>query len=115
VLGRRFLDSGFLVRTSMTPVQNRNARITTAQTIERHVRWAKIRRSLFPVASLLEPFEAPITVASLAAAVVPGKSTLAALGFVCIFQTLAALATMRVIRGHAMGVALARSGLDRKR
>ena len=46
-LGRRFLDAGFAARTTLDPVENRNVGCSFART-ERHTRWSKMRRSLFP-------------------------------------------------------------------
>jgi ceramide glucosyltransferase len=99
-LGRRFLDAGFVARTSMEPVENRNVDCTVARTLERHTRWAKMRRALSPLAFALEPIMTPVLMASAGAALAPGKVTAAMLGATCVAQTTAALVSVRVLRGQ---------------
>jgi ceramide glucosyltransferase len=102
VLGRRFLDAGFKVRTSLDVVHNRNVRCTVARTIERHTRWAKMRRSLFQTGFALEPVLTPIVVASLGVLVAPSKTTAVALMSVCVLQTACALLAVRLVRGDRL-------------
>jgi ceramide glucosyltransferase len=102
VLGRRFLQAGFLARTSFELVENRNVACSVARTIERHTRWAKMRRSLLAPAFLAEPILTPILVASAGVLVVPGKITAAVLVAVCIAQTTCALVAVRLLRGRAL-------------
>ena len=64
VLGRRFLEAGLKARTSFEVVENRNVACTVARTLERHTRWAKLRRSLNPAGFLAEPVLTPVVVAS---------------------------------------------------
>ena len=59
-LGRRFLDAGFVARTSLDAVENRNVGCTMARTLERHTRWSKMRRALSPLGFALEPMMTPI-------------------------------------------------------
>jgi ceramide glucosyltransferase len=99
-LGRRFLDAGFLVRTSLETVENRNVACTLMRTVERHTRWSKLRRALFPAGFALEPILTPIVVATLAAVVAPGKLTSAMLAATCLAQTACALTAVRVLRGR---------------
>jgi len=102
VLGRRFLDAGFVARTSMDAVENRNVACSVARTIERHTRWAKMRRSLFPAGFAVEPILTPIVVASIGVAVAPSRPTVAALAVVCVGQTVGALLAVRLARGRAL-------------
>jgi ceramide glucosyltransferase len=102
VLGRRFADAGFVARTSMDEVENRNVACSVARTIERHTRWAKLRRSLSPAGFAVEPMLTPIVVASLGAGIAPSKLTMAALAIVCIAQTVGALVAVRLARGRAL-------------
>jgi ceramide glucosyltransferase len=102
LLGRRFMDAGFVVRTSMDAVENRNVACSVARTIERHTRWAKLRRSLFPIGFALEPMLTPIVVASLGVAVAPSKPTVAALAIVFVAQTAGAFFAVRVARGRPL-------------
>lgn len=101
-LGRRFLDAGFVARTSLEAVENRNVGCTIGRTLERHTRWSKMRRALNPVAFAAEPIMTPIIVASAGVFVAPGKVTAALLGATCILQTTAALVSVRALRGAWM-------------
>jgi ceramide glucosyltransferase len=99
-LGRRFLDAGFLVRTSLDTVENRNVGCSVMRTVERHTRWSKLRRALFPAGFAVEPILTPIVVASVAWAVAPPKLTAAILAVICLVQTATALCAVRVLRGQ---------------
>jgi ceramide glucosyltransferase len=99
-LGRRFLDAGFLVRTSLFAVENRNVACGVARTVERHTRWSKMRRALFPAGFFVEPVLTPVIVASWGAVLVPDRRTAAALGVCWLLQTVSALAAVRVLRGR---------------
>jgi ceramide glucosyltransferase len=99
-LGRRFLDGGFGVRTSLDVVENRNVACSVMRTIERHTRWSKIRRALFPAGFVTEPLLTPILAASVGLLLSPGKLTAAMLGVACLAQTAIALAAVRLLRGH---------------
>ena len=46
VLGDAVLALGLAIRTSLAPIENRNVACSTRRTLERHARWAKIRKSL---------------------------------------------------------------------
>jgi ceramide glucosyltransferase len=98
-LGRRFLDAGFLVRTSLDTVENRNVTCTVARTFERHTRWSKLRRALHPLGFALEPILTPIVVASAMALLSPGKLAAGVLAAAFAFQTLAAFVAVRLLRG----------------
>ena len=102
VLGRRFLEAGFSARTSLDVVENRNVACSAARTIERHTRWAKMRRSLSPKAFVMEPALTPIVVASAGALAAPCKLTAGLLGVVCLMQTVCALLAVRWLRGQAL-------------
>jgi ceramide glucosyltransferase len=99
-LGRRFLDAGFVARTSLEAVENRNVDCTVGRTLERHTRWSKMRRALHPVAFALEPIMTPVLVASAGVLAAPEKTTAALFGATCVAQTTAALVSTRVLRGH---------------
>jgi ceramide glucosyltransferase len=98
-LGRRFLDAGFLVRTSLHTVENRNVACSMMRTVERHTRWSKLRRALFPAGFAVEPILTPIVVASLAMVLAPGELMATLLGITCLLQTASALVAVRVLRG----------------
>jgi ceramide glucosyltransferase len=98
-LGRRFLDAGFATRTSLEPVENRNVGCTVARTLERHTRWSKMRRALYPAGFAFEPLMTPVVVASAGLAIAPGEVTAAVFAATCVVQTVAALTAVRVLRG----------------
>ncbi len=102
VLGQRFFEAGILQRTSFEVVENRNVTCTVARTLERHTRWAKMRRSLMPLAFLWEPVLTPIVVATAGVAIAPCKVTFAVLAFVCVAQTACALLAVRLLRGRSL-------------
>ena len=99
-LGRRFLDAGFATRTALEPVENRNVGCTVARTVERHTRWSKMRRALYPAGFALEPVMTPVVMASAGIALAPGRVTAAAFAVTCVVQTAAALTAVRVLRGY---------------
>jgi ceramide glucosyltransferase len=98
-LGRRFLDAGFATRTSLEPVENRNVGCSVARTLERHTRWSKMRRALYPAGFAFEPLMTPVIVASAGLMVAPGEVTAAVFAATCVVQTATALVAVRVLRG----------------
>ena len=102
-LGRRFLDAGFLVRTSLETVENRNVACSILRTLERHTRWSKLRRALKPSAFAVEPMLTPVVVGSAALVVAPGTVTAALLGAACVLQMGCAMLAVRVLRGRWLG------------
>ncbi|HKQ69300.1 MAG TPA: glycosyltransferase, partial [Polyangiaceae bacterium] len=101
MLGRAFAAAGYEVRVSLEPVANRNVACSLARTVERHTRWAKLRRSISPVGFAFEPALSPIVVASLACLASPSKVVAAAFSLAVVLQTLAATIMMRVLRRAA--------------
>jgi ceramide glucosyltransferase len=99
MLGRRFFDAGFLARTSLDTVENRNVGCSVSRTLERHTRWSKMRRSLSPMAFAVEPMMTPIVIATAGFAMAPDKVTAAVLGGTCLLQTAAAQIAVRALRG----------------
>lgn len=99
MLGRRFFDAGFVAKTSMDAVENRNVQCSVARTLERHTRWSKMRRSLSPITFAVEPMMTPILVASAGFVMAPDKITAVVLGATCLLQTAAAQIAVRAARG----------------
>jgi ceramide glucosyltransferase len=97
VLGRRFLDGGFAVRTSLEVVENRNISCSMMRTIERHTRWSKIRRLLHPAGFVTEPILTPILAASIGLVLSPCEITWAMLCMACVLQTAMALVAVRLL------------------
>jgi len=102
VLGRRFLDHGYQIRTSLEAVENRNVTCSITRTMERHTRWSKIRRALLPAGFVTEPILTPVIAATVGFVLAPCKVTGAMLCFACVAQTAAALGAVRLLRGHWM-------------
>jgi ceramide glucosyltransferase len=103
MLGRLFLDAGHGVRTSLDVVENRNVGCSVRRSMERHTRWAKMRRALAPTAFVFEPFLTPLLVATMVAAVMQTKPAIVAALIAAAVQTVCALAAMRALRGRALG------------
>jgi len=99
-LGRRFFEAGFVAKTSMETVENRNVGCSIRRTLERHTRWCKMRRALSPMAFAVEPIMTPIVIATAGFAMAPDKLTAAVLGGTCVLQTAAAQVAVRALRGH---------------
>jgi ceramide glucosyltransferase len=70
-LGQRFRQLGHRVELCLLPVHNRNVTATTRRTIDRHARWAKMRRGIVPTLFWCEPLSWPILVAAVVACVSP--------------------------------------------
>ena len=99
VLGRAFAQAGHRVRVSTAAVENRNVACSIARTLERHTRWAKMRRAITPAGFALEPLLCPVLVASFALAATRSREAAAALVAAALVQTAGALLAMRVTRG----------------
>jgi ceramide glucosyltransferase len=102
VLGRLFMAAKLGVRTVLDPVENRNVDCTMRRTIERHGRWAKMRRALHPAAFYSEPLLSPLVVATAVALVAQTKTAVAVACGVAVVQTILSFASTRLMRGHGM-------------
>src|SRR5262249_35775746 len=80
LLGRLFFEAGFEVRLSADLVENRNVLCSMQRTLERHSRWAKIRRSLTPGVFFAEPITNPLVVATGTMLIAPSRWSLAGVG-----------------------------------
>lgn len=69
VLGQRFHEMGYGVELCLDPIENRNVTTRVGRSVERHARWAKMRRALVPSCFPFEPFTSPLVIATLAAVV----------------------------------------------
>jgi len=101
-LGRLFLGAGHEVRTSLDPIENRNVDCSVRRTLERHSRWAKLRRSIAPVAFAFEPLLCPLATASVTALVVPNRVSILAVALTALLQTVTAFASVHVLRGRSL-------------
>jgi ceramide glucosyltransferase len=102
MLGRAFVRAGFRVSLSVVPVSNRNVSCSVRRTIERHTRWAKLRRAITPVGFALEPSLSPVLMATLVGLAVPCRVTCLAWAFAVALQTAGALVTTKILRGQAL-------------
>ncbi|MBI4954449.1 MAG: glycosyltransferase [Myxococcales bacterium] len=102
VLGRRVEAAGYRVALALHVVENRNVACTFARTLERHARWAKLRRALDPAAFACEPLFAPVLVATVGFALAPSLPALAALFVAMGVQTAFATAALRALRGRGL-------------
>ncbi len=100
LLGRWMTDSGWVVRTCLHAIDNVNVRCDLSRTVERHTRWARMRRRVTPWGSglALEPLLNPMVPAAVAAGLHPTALTAGALCFAVVFQVLGAALSLRALR-----------------
>jgi len=101
MLGKAFARAGYKVRVSLAPVTNRNVACSVKRTIERHTRWAKLRRAIAPLGFALEPSLSPVVVTTLACMMLPTRALCFAFLAALFVQTVGATLTTRVLRGSA--------------
>lgn len=116
LLGRRVRETGRAVRLCFSPVENRNVECDVTRTLERHTRWAKMRRAIAPQAFVLEPLADPLLVAFAVVALVPCRATWLALAVVVPWKMLATWLATWLLRGRPLPlrylpIELARSAL----
>jgi len=104
LLGRLFQDAGFGVGVAFEPVENRNAVCTLARTLERHTRWAKMRRAIAPGAFLAEPLGSPFVIALLTSPLLPSRLALALLLATAALQIVFATLALRLLRTRPMAL-----------
>jgi ceramide glucosyltransferase len=101
MLGRAFAQAGYKVCVSLSAVENRNVACSLKRTLERHTRWAKLRRAISPVGFVFEPLITPIVVTTIACIASPTRGLALAFLAAVIVQTMSAIVTTRVLRGSA--------------
>jgi ceramide glucosyltransferase len=102
MLGRALAEAGFEVGISLAPVANRNVACSLHRTVERHTRWAKLRRAISPCGFWFEPILSPVVTVSLAALIVRGKMFYVAFCLAVLLQTACAFLSMRILRGRSL-------------
>jgi len=102
MMGRSFADAGMGIATVFAPVENRNVDCSMARTFERHVRWAKMRRSIQPWFFAFEPFFCPVVVTTLGLLAAPSRAAACLLASAMTLQTCTALAALAAARGRAL-------------
>lgn len=71
VLGQRFHALGYGVELCLDPVHNRNVRAPVSRTVERHARWARMRRGIVPACFAFELLLQPLVIALLTSLLSP--------------------------------------------
>lgn len=104
VLGDHFKAAGFSLRTSLVAIENRNTECSTRRTLERHARWAKIRRSLAPRAFLLEPLASPLVVTFFLFLIAPSHTLFFFVAASAALQSIFAFASIRFLRGKSLAI-----------
>src|SRR5262249_15320961 len=97
VLGQRFRARGYHVDICFDPIDNRNVGASLTRSIERHTRWAKMRRAIAPVCFSLEPLLSPLVVASMLLGLAPSRSTAIAVAAACVLQVAGAAHVERAL------------------
>jgi len=100
LLGRRVSEQGKDVRLSLDTVENRNVSCSVRRTLERHTRWAKMRRAISPAGFALEPLGSPLTIATAFVGLAPGGISYAALVSTWLLQMVGTTVALRVLRGR---------------
>jgi ceramide glucosyltransferase len=100
LLGRHFHDAGYGIRVSFDIVENRNVNSSVKRTLERHSRWAKMRRALAPGAYSVELMLTPTIVSSLVVLITGSKLAMIAALATAALQTVCALLCVRLLRGN---------------
>lgn len=101
VLGDAVLALGLAIRTSLAPIENRNVACSTRRTLERHARWAKIRKSL-SLGFWGEPLGAPLVLLTFLCLAFPSRLLFALLVASALVQTVAAFAFVKLLRGKPL-------------
>jgi ceramide glucosyltransferase len=102
MLGKAFVRAGYKVRISLVPVENRNVACSLRRTMERHTRWAKLRRAIQPVGFVLEPVLSPVVVTTFAALVHPTRGFTVAFLCAVLLQLVCGAITTKVLRGSTL-------------
>ena len=99
MLGQAFALAGHKVTVSLAPVCNRNVACSLGRTVERHTRWAKLRRLIEPAVFAMEPLLSPLVIATLALLVHPCRASSIAFLAAVALQTIGATVTTHLLRG----------------
>lgn len=100
-LGRVMREAGYPVVLSLRPVANWNAACSLGKTIARHVRWAKLRRSIHPIGYCFEPFACPIAIATACFALHPCRWSVSLMVIAMLSQATGAVQMMKLVRRGA--------------
>jgi ceramide glucosyltransferase len=99
VLGQRFREKGYAVELCFHAVHNRNVNCSVGRSIERHTRWAKMRRAIAPRCFPFELLLTPMLMAFAVLCMVPSATALRALCAAWALQCVGVTTAMRILRG----------------
>lgn len=102
ILGRIVRKSGMKARIVLEPVENRNVACTVKRTLERHTRWAKLRRAISPLGFTFEPLLSPIVTCAICFAVAPSRIAALLLAIAVVVQTIDAQIALACVRGRPL-------------
>jgi ceramide glucosyltransferase len=97
-LAQRFDALGFSVEVCLEPIENHNRDTSVLRTIERHARWAKMRRALTPLCFAVEPLLSPLLVASVVGVLAPSALAAKLWGCALALQITGALLCFTLLR-----------------
>ena len=97
-LAQRFDALGYSVEVCLDTVENHNRDTSLLRTIERHARWAKMRRALMPLAFAAEPLFSPLLVATLVGILAPSPLAAKIWGCALGLQVVGALLCFTLLR-----------------
>jgi len=102
VLGRIVRKSGMKARIVLEPVENRNVACSVRRTLERHTRWAKLRRAISPLGFTFEPLLSPTITCAAALIVTPSRAFVLLLALAIAVQTMFAQISLVCVRGRGL-------------
>ena len=97
-LAQRFDALGYSVEVCRETIENHNRDTSLLRTIERHARWAKMRRALTPGCFALEPLLSPLLVASVVGILAPSALAAKIWGCALALQITGALLCFTLLR-----------------
>jgi ceramide glucosyltransferase len=97
VLGRAMHEAGYSVGLCLAPVSNWNVAFSLKQTMARHLRWAKLRRSMHPTGYCFEPLVCPIAVATLSFFLYPCEGSAWIMAIAMLTQATGAVHMMKLM------------------
>lgn len=99
-LAQRFDALGYSVEVCLDTIENHNRDTSLLRTIERHARWAKMRRALMPLAFAAEPLFSPLLVATLVGILAPSPLAAKIWGCALGLQVVGALLCFTLLRAR---------------
>jgi len=100
VLGRRFDAMGYSVELCLDPIESHSVRGSWSRTLDRHARWAKMRRAITPAGFFLELLLSPLMVAAAVFLLLPSALSLRMLVFSLVLTWGGAFLSLRRLRGR---------------